>query len=128
MAVLDVRRKVGVLVRSTLWRMTVARPKKEKTPKVKKPRKPRQARLPGMEPEKNPAIERLAEAYVEVRNRRMVLTKEEVGKRDLLQVKMHESGLKSYEYDGKIVELVGVEKVKVRSSKDGGDEDEEDES
>ena len=108
--------------------MTVARPKKEKAPKEKKPRKPRQARLPGMEPEKNPAIERLAEAYVEVRNRRMVLTKEEVGKRELLQVKMHESGLKSYEYDGKIVELVGVEKVKVRSSKDGGDEDGEDES
>ena len=104
----------------------MARPKK--APKEKKPRKPRQARLPGMEPPVNKDVERLAEAYVELRNERMGMLRNEIAKRDLLQLKMHELGLTTYEYDGKIVELVGTEKVKVRSSKDGGDEDGEDES
>lgn len=78
----------------------------------------KQGHLEGMEPPSIPKIDKLADAYVEARTERMQLLTEEVKRRDLLEVAMREAGLKVYEYDGKTVELVAEEKVKVRTKKD----------
>lgn len=92
-----------------------AKPKKssKKAAKPKAP-KPKQLYIEGMEPPCIPAIDKLADELYETRAERMRLTQEEGDKADLLETKMKEHGLDSYEYDGKIVKLERLEKVKVR--------------
>jgi len=69
---------------------------KTKTPRPPKEPKARQGHFPEMEPPKIDAIERAAEAYVDVRD----------------------------EFDGQVVERVpGEEKIKVRKKKDEPDGD-----
>jgi hypothetical protein len=94
--------------------MATAAKKKPAKARPKRPPKAKQQYLPGLEPPSIPAIDRLAEKYVEVRNSRMEMTKEEVKNADLLEAKMKEHGLTKYEFDGKVVELQHTEKVKVR--------------
>ncbi len=82
-------------------------------------KKPRQRSLAGMEPKKIPEIEHLAEAVAELCSQRMGFAKLEQDKRDLLLLKMREHKLKAYTMeDGRTVEVVGLEKVKVRAPKD----------
>lgn len=95
---------------------------KKKRPARKRPSRngeprPKQTRLPGFEEEKIPAIEKLACEYAELRDERMRLWAEETARQDLLQAKMKEHGRRRYEMeDGRIVEIVGQEKVKVRKA------------
>jgi hypothetical protein len=83
----------------------------------------KQPELPGMAPPRIPALESLAEAYLRLRNERMGVEKKEREKRDLLLAKMQEHKVKAYEFDGKLIEIEGKEKVFVRTSKDAEDEE-----
>lgn len=77
--------------------------------------------LPEMEPSRNAEIERAAAAYVEIRDQRMSLTKEEVGRKNRLMAAMKDANEKTYETeDGLIVEIThkDVEDVRVRQPKD----------
>lgn len=94
-------------------------------PETKK-KKPKQRHLEGMEPPSIPKLDKLADTYVERRGERMAMLQSEIAARDLLEAAMHENGLTSYEYDGKTVEIVATQKVKVRTKKDGGEEGEGD--
>jgi hypothetical protein len=76
--------------------------------------------LPGAEhmaPVSIPEIDEAAEAYATVRNERMELTDQEAEKAAELLKLMHEHHLKEYEYDGKMVSLAVLEKVRVRKQK-----------
>ena len=98
-------------------------PAKEPKPK----RKPKQKQLPGLETPKIKKIEDLADRYVERRNERMAMLQSEIASRDLLSAVMIEHGLKAYQCeDGKTIEFVATEKIKVRSKKEAGEEDEDD--
>jgi hypothetical protein len=72
--------------------------------------------LPGMEPERCPELESLAEAYVRLRDERMGIEKKERAKRDLLSAKMKEKALTTYEFDGRVIEFETSESVKVRKA------------
>lgn len=85
--------------------------------------KPKQGHLSGMEPPRHDDLDDLADRYVDLRDKRMRLQEDEGNKRDLLQVKMKEHKLTSYEYDGKVIEIVADEKVKVRKKKEDKDGD-----
>lgn len=87
-----------------------------------------QQALPGMEQPRVPAVEKAAAKYVYARDERMGLTKIEVERRNILLDEMHKAGLKVYEYDGKVVEIVAPEKVKVRGAAADDDEEADDES
>lgn len=74
--------------------------------------------LDGMEPPSIPKIDKLADEYAEARYQRMALLKEEINKRDLLQIAMQEEGLESYETpDGKKVVIDYKSKLKVLAQK-----------
>lgn len=83
--------------------------------------KRKQRILPGMEPPSIKAIDKAAEAYVDVRDRRMELTKEEVVAQLNLVAVMRENKLDTYEFDGQTVALVSKVKAKVKT-KDGEEE------
>ena len=90
-----------------------------------KERKARQQHLEGMEPPSIAEIEEKAEEYVEARNARMKLLTKEIGLQEELATLMRKHKLKNYEFDGSTVELTSKEKVKVRKSKDEGEDEEE---
>lgn len=101
--------------------------KRAKTPKKTKRK---QTDLPGVEgpgvsEPHVPEIEDIAEQYVDVRDRRMGLTKQEVEARGRLATVMHNHNLTRYTYDGKVVICEpGKDKLKVRTV--NGPEDLED--
>ncbi len=80
---------------------------------------PKQGRLPAMD---DPAIEELesaAEAYVEVRDRRMALTESEVELKDKLLTMMDANGKVVYHRDGIEIRVVPKDRtVKVKVKKD----------
>lgn len=79
----------------------------------------KQARLEGTEQGLIPEIVELADEYVDVRNQRMDLTKQEVELNARLLAAMHKNNLTEYSFDGKIVSVnSGKEKVKVSSNED----------
>lgn len=78
----------------------------------------KQKKIEGCEDEYNEVIERLANEYVNARNSRMIHLRIEVDKRDLLLIKMKELGIKEYQFNGKIVTVTALEKLKVVSLKD----------
>lgn len=87
-----------------------------------------QQEIPGTERKKIAAVERAANAYREVRDERMELTKKEVEKRTKLAEVMQENGITIYKFDGDdgeplIVEIDTTTKVKVK--KESSYEDEE---
>lgn len=81
----------------------------------------KQFELPGVESPKNKAVEDAAEAYVDVRDKRMRLTGQEVEKREVLLDEMRKARLKAYRYDETVVLLTAEEKVKVKKVKDADD-------
>ena len=92
-------------------------------------KKPKEQDLPGVEgpgvsPVKIPSIARLADAYVEVRDERMELTREEVKKKRALAAEMHKhedklrdpDGVLRYDHGGIMVMISpGDEKLTVKS-------------
>ena len=85
---------------------------------AKKARRPKQRYLPTLEPDSIPAIDKLADDYCDLRDERMRLWQQEMDKQALLQAKMKEWNLTTYEYDGRIVKIEGVEKVRVKKKKE----------
>ena len=88
-------------------------------------RKAKQQHLPTMEPPSIRKIEQLADRYTDARDDRMAKLQEEIAAKDLLWAAMIEAGLKIYEYDGKTIELVSEEKIKVKTKKPVADADKE---
>lgn len=86
-------------------------------------RRARQAQLPALADKVDRELSDLAEHYVEVRDERMVLTKKEIERRDLLGLKLKERGLTSYTdpETGMVVTLDVTEKVKVKRPRDDED-------
>jgi hypothetical protein len=79
----------------------------------------KQQRLPGTEDSRIQELEDLAEKYVDARDQRLEMLKDEVGLKEQILAKMH--GLKKvrYEYNGTIIEIVPeAEKLKVKIKKD----------
>ncbi len=89
-------------------------------PEPKKPRakKPKQSMIPGTEPESIPEIDNAAENYVLSRDSRMENLKSEIKYGQTLLDLLQKHKLTAYEYDGKIVALDSVTKVKVRNKKE----------
>lgn len=89
--------------------------------------KPRQKKFEGIENEEIKEIRAAAESYVDVRDRRMALTKEEVDHRDKLLEVMEKHGCTEILMDDLSVEIIdGKKKVKVKRSDENGDGDDED--
>lgn len=86
---------------------------------AKPKRTPRQKRLPGTEDPEIEELEAAAEAYAEVRDERMELTKQEVSTQAELLKLMKKYDKKTYVHDGYDLKLVAEkEKVRVRIKKD----------
>ncbi len=86
-----------------------------------KTRRPRQPKLPAMEDVSYPDIDEAAGEYVDARDNRMAMLKDEVEKGTQLLQKMREHNLNSYSYDGQIVTVVNQTKVKVQRPKEEAD-------
>lgn len=87
--------------------------------------KPKQLDSGLAKPTRHKAIEEAAEEYCDLRDARIAkLTKEIESKNKLLSL-MHDHKLTVYRYDGKTVELLPTEKVKVKTDKED-DADKED--
>ena len=92
--------------------------------------KAKQGHLEGMEPPTIKELDEAADNYMDIRDKRMAMTRKECSKQDHLQELMKEHKLTVYEYDGYIVTLNQTEKVKVRKRPEGepsanGDGDDE---
>ena len=84
--------------------------------------KPKQARLKGMEDPAIAGLEAAAEEYVDIRDQRQALTKEEVELKGKLLKIMHDNGKKTYNHGGVSVQVVvEKEKVRVRIAKTDGE-------
>jgi predicted SpoU family rRNA methylase len=68
------------------------------------------------------AIEKAADVYVEIRNKRMALTEKEVAARAVLINAMHENECALYLYDDLKIELIAKERVKVVSTNEDYDD------
>jgi hypothetical protein len=87
--------------------------------------KPRQGRLPEMEDTKLDELHSLAEDYVDIRDQRIALNKEEKPLKDNLLAAMHKHGKSHYKHNGLEITVVHEnEKVKLKLKKDSDDEDE----
>ena len=94
-----------------------------KKAKAKPAGKPRQARLPGTEDNRIEALEAAAEKYVEIRDRRIALSADEIPLKQDLIARMKANHRTKYRRDGFEIDLVmEKENVKVRIVKDTGDE------
>lgn len=106
--------------------MSTKRAKPRKKSKRKQPDLP-EITGPGVAAVQIDEIDNLAEEYVDVRDRRMALTKEEVPAKAALKAAMDKHSLKVYEYDSVIVEIEpGEDTVKVRKAKKATAEDDDD--
>lgn len=93
---------------------------------VKLERKPRQARLPEMDDPKLEELHTLSEDYVEIRDQRIELNKQEKPLKDQLLSAMKRHGKEHYKHNGLEITVVHEnEKVKVKLHKGGEDEGEE---
>jgi YD repeat-containing protein len=82
---------------------------------------------PGISEPHVPEIEDIAEQYVDVRDRRMALTKQECDAKGRLITVMHNHNITRYTYDGKVVLCEpGKEKLKVSTVNGPDDLDNED--
>jgi len=78
----------------------------------------KQKDLPGMSDRKIPELHAAAEAYVQVRDERMELTKREVEAKERVLKLMHENRKKEYRYeDVTIIIVPEAETVKVKLKK-----------
>ena len=95
--------------------------KKEKKAE-REPRKPKQDRLPGMEDAKIDELHSLAEEYVDIRDQRMELNKQETPLKEKLLAAMHNQGKTHYHHNGLVIDVVHEdEKVRVKLTKEGAE-------
>lgn len=89
--------------------------------------KPKQTKIPGTSPDVHPDIVNAADAYVQVRDERCDLSKQESERAGVLLSAMKKHGLSFYPLeDGSRVEVVpGADKVKVRKPRDESEGDED---
>ena len=95
---------------------------KEPKPKVEKKPKPRQQRLPGTEDAAITELETLAQDYAELRDERMKILTQEVGKKGEMLAAMKKHKRQSYTHAGVEIEITPIgEKltVKIKKEKDG---------
>lgn len=95
----------------------------------------KQSELPGVEAPSIPEIEEAADKYVQVRDKRMKLTEQEIAARTTLIQTLHahqdelepsgEDGKLWYRYDDQVITLEHQDKVKVRTAHAETEEDEE---
>jgi CRISPR/Cas system-associated exonuclease Cas4 (RecB family) len=86
---------------------------------VKEPKKPKQNRLPGMEDAKIDELHSLAEDYVDIRDRRMDLNKQETPLKQQLLAAMHAQNKTHYRHNGLIIDVVHEnEKVRVKLTRE----------
>lgn len=98
--------------------MTTATKPKAKRVRPPRAKRPKQSFIPGMEPPSNRAVDTAADDYVETRDERMKLSKEEKRSKQNLIEKMVEAGLDAYETPhGLIVLLLSDKDVKVKTKK-----------
>jgi len=96
-----------------------------KTKERKRTRRPRQPKLPGMEAVSIPEIDRAAAAYLDARDNRMRLSKEETEKSDKLLEQMKRHHQTTYQYDSCVVTVLSSTKVKVKRATDSDEEESE---
>lgn len=88
------------------------------------PKRPKQRPLPGMERAVAKDVEEAADAFVNIRDRRMSLTEKESEAQATLLAAMKAHKLSSYRYDENFVVVDSMEKVRVkRAVDDDGDGD-----
>ena len=109
--------------RLTSERALKLRPSDSEEPKEaaegEKAKKPRQARLPEMQDPEIEELESAAESYAGIRDRRQVLTTEEVRLKTELLGLMHREKRTEYNHGGVSIKvLVEKEKVRVRIKKE----------
>lgn len=75
----------------------------------------------GVEVKRIAAIDKAADEYTDIRDKRMTLTEEEVAKRQTVINLMQKHGLTKYIYDGHVVELDKKDLLKVKPVKDSGE-------
>ena len=80
------------------------------------PRKRKQPFLEGMEPPSFRDIEEAAAKYVEARDERMARLKDETAAGAELLRLMHQHKLTAYDFDGQVVYINTLERVKVKSA------------
>ncbi len=93
---------------------------KAKAPK--KPKTEKQAYIAGMEPPSIPEIDEAADSFVSFRNKWQKAKDPMIERRLILEALMKKHQLKSYEYDGKIVQFVAEEHLKVNVKKPAKEE------
>ncbi len=76
----------------------------------------------GLERPANKKIEEAADEYADLRDQRMAVLAKEIAAKEKLLFIMHQHKLTTYKYDGRIVELLPTEKVKVRDEDDESDD------
>lgn len=96
----------------------MARKKKDMDAPEEEPPKSKQGHLPEMEPPSIPEIDEAADRYVRLRNAWQAKHQPMMESQELLHGLLREHGLKRYEYDEMIVEVVIGEKVKVSKRKE----------
>ena len=84
-------------------------------------KRPRQKKLPGMADVSIQEIDDAAAAFVDVRDNRMALTREEVEASEKLLEVMRKHKLTTYSYDGKTVSITSQQKVKVKRNDEAED-------
>jgi hypothetical protein len=80
-------------------------------------RKARQKMIPGTEPEQIPEIEEACGQYVSARDKRMILTEREVETKKFLAVLMKKHKLKTYAYDGQMIEYEHIDEHQIKVKK-----------
>lgn len=83
-----------------------------------RPKKAKQQWIEGTAPPSIPAIDQAAETYIEVRDERAALSKQEAEAQTALEAVMRDNQLTRYEYDGKIVIASSTTKIAVKRKKD----------
>jgi hypothetical protein len=110
---------------------------KQKTHKAHKPRAPKaqQQYLEGMDPPSIPEIDQASDRFVDARNEWQALHAPMLEARKILEATMKKHQLEKYEYDGKVVQFVAEQKIKVSTKKidkvdlptsENGDDDDDD--
>lgn len=83
----------------------------------------KQGRLAGMEPETIPEIEDAAENFVKARNKWQRAHQPMIEAHEILHALLKKHGLRHYEFDDTLVDVVGSEKVRVKARKDDDTEE-----
>lgn len=82
-----------------------------------------QSELKGLERPKVREIEQAADDYVRFRDKHKALGEEKKGAAEVLVAAMRRAKLDKYRYDGRVITLLEVDKVKIADADSDGDDD-----